>query len=93
MRDDFRDILRFALLTGIRFEGCVSLTWPKVDFENRMITYVKNRERGERNSWGKLPMTNEVEAILRRQVGYHRMQVWTYIARGKKGGKGSAKKG
>jgi integrase len=75
-------------LTGIRFEGCVSLTWPNVDFENRMITYVKKRKRGERNSWGKLPMTSEVEAILRRQVGYHRMQVWTYIAHGKKGGKG-----
>ena len=58
-----------------------------------MITYVKNRERGERNSWGKLPMTNEVEAILRRQVGYHRMQVWTYIARGKKGGKGGTRHG
>jgi integrase len=89
LREDFHDVIRFALLTGIRFFGCVSLTWPNVDFETRMITYRKKRKAGwSGEEWGHLPMTTEVEAILRRQVGRHRMQVWTYVSEGKKGGKG-----
>ena len=89
LRDDFRDIAHFALLTGIRFHGCVSLTWPNVNFDTGTITYRKKRKAGRSgDEWGHLPMTAEVEAILRRQVGRHRMQVWTYVAEGKKGGKG-----
>jgi integrase len=88
MRKDFHDVMEFALLTGIRLKGCVTLTWRDVDFEHRTIRYLKKRERGQQVQWGTLPMTSAVEAILRRQIGYDRVQVWTYVAIGKKGGKG-----
>lgn len=89
LREDFHDVARFALLTGIRFFGCVSLTWPNVKFEEGTITYRKKRKAGRAgDEWGALPITPEVEAILRRQIGRHRMQVWTYVSEGKKGGKG-----
>lgn len=87
LRDDFHDVVRFALLTGIRFHGCVSLTWPNVNFETRTITYRKKRKASRSgDEWGHLPMTFEVEAILRRQIGRDRLHVWTYVAEGKKGG-------
>ncbi|MGA8497909.1 MAG: hypothetical protein WB764_20655 [Xanthobacteraceae bacterium] len=38
----------FALLTSIRFFGCVSLTWPNIDFESGTITYRKKRQGGRR---------------------------------------------
>jgi integrase len=89
LREDFHDVTRFALLTGVRFFGCVSLTWANVKFETQSITYRKKRKAGRSgDEWGHLPMTEEVEAILRRQIGRHRMQVWTYVSEGKKGGKG-----
>ena len=51
--------------------------------------YRKKRKAGRAgDEWGHLPITGEVEAILRHQVGRHRMQVWTYVSEGKKGGKG-----
>jgi integrase len=89
LREDFHDVIRFALLTGIRLSGCVSLTWRNIDFETRTITYRKKRKAGRPgDEWGHLPMTGEVESILRRQLGHNRMAVWTYIAQGAKGGLG-----
>jgi integrase len=91
LREDFYDVARFALLTGIRFFGCVSLTWPNIDFESGTVTYRKKRKAGRAgDEWGHLPITGEVEAVLCRQVGRHRMQVWTYVSEGKKGGKGGS---
>jgi integrase len=92
LRDDYQDIFAFALLTGIRFEGIVSLTWPTIDFANRMIRYVKKRKPGGEPEWGHLPMTAQVEAVLRRQCGHDFVHVWTFVAQGRggKGGTGGA---
>jgi integrase len=87
LRDDYQDIFAFALRTGIRFEGIVSLTWPNIDFANRMIRYVKKRKPGGEPEWGHLPITAQVEAILRRQCGHDPVHVWTFVAKGR-GGKG-----
>jgi integrase len=87
LREDFHDMARFALLTGIRFNGCVSLRWAFIDFNGLTLRYVKKRNPGGAPEWGALPMSPEVEAILRRQIGRHRSQVWTYVAQGRKGGK------
>jgi integrase len=93
LREDFHDIVRFALLTGIRKEGCLTLIWPNIDFGNRKITYLKKHKPGRDAETGTLPMTGEVETILRRQKGRHRVQVWTFVASGKKGGKGGSGRG
>jgi integrase len=94
LRDDCHDVTNFAILTGIRFNGCVSLVWRNIDFEKRTITYVKKRQGGRQSAeWETLPMAPDVEAILRRQIGRHRMQVWTYVAQGKKGGNGGSQLG
>jgi len=85
MRADFHDVMEFALLTGIRLKGCVTLTWRNIDFEQRTIRYIKKRERGQPEAWGSLPMTSAVEAILRRQFGHDRTYVWTFVAQGKQG--------
>jgi integrase len=92
LRDDYQDIFAFALLTGIRFEGIVSLTWPNIDFANRMIRYVKKRKPGGEPEWGHLPIAPEVEPILRRQCGHDPVHVWTFVAQGRggKGGTGGA---
>lgn len=92
LREDFHDVARFALLTGIRFNGCVSLRWPFVDFNARTLRYVKKRNPGGAPEWGAIPISPEVEAILRRQIGRHRSHVWTYVAQGKKGGKGEGER-
>jgi integrase len=87
VRADYHDIVAFALLTGIRLDGVVTLTWPNIDFDNRLIRYRKKRSRGQGETWGSLPMSNGVAAILRRQLGHHRTAVWTFTAQGR-GGKG-----
>jgi integrase len=87
LREDYHDVVEFALLSGIRLDGVVTLIWANIDFEHRTIRYRRKRKRGQGEAWATLPMTQRVEAILRRQRGYHRTHVWTFVAQGR-GGKG-----
>ena len=62
---------------------------PRVDFRNRQITFLTKRHRGDtRSRWETQPLTDLEVDILRSQLGNHPKYVFTYIARGKKGGKG-----
>lgn len=69
-------IKRFALATSLRIEEIVTLTWPQVDWENREIRLMQKGEH-----YRTIPMTMEIEAILRPLKGHHRMAVFTFVAR------------
>jgi integrase len=77
LRPDFRPLVRFALLTGLRVLDAITLTWDQVDFDSKLIHFrVKSRRPG-----GKVhvvPMTAEVLAVLSVERGRHAYRVFTY---------------
>ena len=87
IRPDYREIVKFALASGVRVGGCVSLTWQSVDFRTRSI---KIAGKGGRDYT--IPMSNKMLAILFPLQGLHETAVFTYIAQRTKGGKERGKR-
>jgi integrase len=86
LREDYADLIDFTLLTGMRLDAVISLRWREdVDFAAGTITYQKKRKRGQAVRTGIVPITPEIETILRRQIGRHRLMVWTFVAHRAKG--------
>jgi len=93
LREDFHDIFAFALLSGIRETGLCTLERSRVDLRNAQVTFQSKRHRGdppgfirwETQALGPLEVALLTEIIAARQ---HPKYVFTYVARGKKGGKG-----
>jgi hypothetical protein len=93
LREDYHDIFTFALLSGIRETGLCTLERSKVDLVNAQVTFQSKRHRDdppgfircEIQALGPLEVALLTEIIAARR---HPKYVFTYVARGKKGGKG-----
>jgi len=74
-RPDIWPAIDFAFETGLRKENAVTLTWKQVDWEKRVIAVVvKGRKDAE------VPITPEIEKILRDQQDKHPERVFTIQA-------------
>lgn len=86
-RADMLPCLLFMLEVGPRKRQAVSLTWSDVNFDDRTIRLIKQKKRGARRNPKPhyVPMTKEVEALVRSQIDpatgehYHPDFVWTYV--------------
>jgi integrase len=72
-REDYVPVRRFAALTGCRMGEIVDLTWPDVDFGNRLI-----RVTGKGGKSRTIPMTPEIRELLWALRGHHARAVFTY---------------
>lgn len=89
LRDDYQPIFLYDIVGGIRDTGLCTLEWLRVDFRNQQIAFLTKRHRGDTGPrWETQPSTDLEVEIPRSRLGNHPQYVFTYIARGKKGGKG-----
>lgn len=75
IRDDYEDFFDFVHATGQRaYKECL-IRWPNVHWPEREIEV-----KGKQDRIIIYPITYEVAAILRRQIGKHKGWVFTYLA-------------
>jgi integrase len=74
-RDDYRPILEFTALSGLRMSECL-LQWSEVNWDARKI--VKQGKGDKRVS---VPITDAVREILWPLRGHHPTTVFTYVAK------------
>ena len=78
LRQDFHPLILFLLLSGVRKNNAVTLTWKQVDFENALIHLrVKSKLPGGRTHT--IPMTHEIRAVLQSVRGNNPVHVFTYL--------------
>lgn len=65
----------FALLTSLRLAEVVSLTWPQVDFLGGVIRVIQKGEDPRT-----VPISKEIEALLRQLKGQHPTAVFSFVA-------------
>lgn len=92
LRPDLRDLAVAAAIAGLRRANLVTLTWPQVDFDNRVIRYMAKSRRRKGGVRRVVPMTRALEILLRRQQGHDPMRVWTYVAQRSRGGRDPARR-
>ena len=71
-----REVVLFALATGLRQKNVLQLTWDRVDLERRIATI----EAGDTKNGDALgvPLNEVACAVLERQQGKHRARVFTF---------------
>jgi integrase len=74
-----REVVLFALATGLRQRNILDLTWDRVDLARRIATV----EAGDTKNGEALgvPLNDIAVAVLERQSGKHRSHVFTYRGR------------
>lgn len=77
LRDDYADIIEFAMITGLRRSALI-LRWDQVDMAAGVIRY--ERKSLHDNDIGIIPISERIRQILVGQIGRHRTYVWTYVA-------------
>jgi integrase len=80
LRPDFWPIVEFALLTGVRLENVLGLTWRQIDWdedEGRITFRTKSKKPG--GALHVVPLTDAVRAVLARERGNHPEMVFTYV--------------
>jgi integrase len=78
LRPDYHAMIRFALLTGMRLDNVVSLTWRQIDRQAGVITLrVKSKKPGGELHY--VPITPAIGAILDQERGNHFQRVFTYV--------------
>ena len=78
LRPDYHALVRFALVTGLRLDNVIQLTWKQVDWDARTIRIrVKSRKPGGQLHY--VPITPAVAAILSLERGRHCELVFTYV--------------
>lgn len=75
LREDYRPVLRFALITGLRLGEIPRLRWNDVDWGGRQITVL-----GKGNKLATIPMPPDVRELLWQLRGHHPEAVFTYEA-------------
>tara|TARA_A100001015_G_scaffold130889_1_gene145221 strand:+ start:258 stop:1817 length:1560 start_codon:yes stop_codon:yes gene_type:complete len=61
------DLMLFIVLTGVRLEACLELTWDDVDFDNYLINLREKGRHGRKNLTSR-PMTDYLVIMLRRRL-------------------------
>lgn len=75
VRDDYLPLFRFALWTGMRMTECLRLTWPDIDWGNRLI-----RVHGKGGKVAAIPLEPDVRDLLFPLQGRHETAVFCYRA-------------
>lgn len=74
MREDYRNILRFALLSGLRAAEIVGMEWEHIDFGGRRLHLV-----GKGGVVANIPLTTSMERLLRAEQTFGASgSVWRY---------------
>jgi integrase len=71
-----RDVVLFALSTGLRQKNVLHLTWDRVDLHRRIAT-IEGHDTKNGNALG-VPLNEAAVAVLIRQQGKHKERVFTY---------------
>jgi integrase len=71
-----REVVLFALATGLRQRNILDLTWDRVDFERRVAT-IGEGDTKNGDALG-VPLNAVALGVLERQLGKHRRNVFTY---------------
>lgn len=77
--DHQREVVLFALVTGLRQRNILDLTWSRVDLDRRIA-----RIEGDSTKNGQalgVPLNEVALGVLRRQLGRHETHVFTYRGR------------
>jgi site-specific recombinase XerD len=74
-RDDYRPILEFTGVSGLRMNECL-LRWPEVNWDARKI-----EKKGKGDKRVTVPITDAIRRILWPLRGHHSEMVFTYIAK------------
>ena len=78
LRDDFRPIVRFAMISGLRLSNLIRLTWKQVDFDAGQISIkMKSKRPGGRAHT--IPITPAMRALIANQRGNHPIYVFSYL--------------
>lgn len=71
-----REVVLFALSTGLRQRNVLQLTWGQVDLDRRIAT-IEAGDTKNGNALG-VPLNEAAVEVLERQKGKHRARVFTY---------------
>lgn len=74
-RDDYRPILEFTAVSGLRMNECL-LRWSEVNWDARMI-----EKQGKGGTRVRVPITDTIREILWPLRGRHETMVFTYVAK------------
>lgn len=80
--EDYRPLIRFALMTGCRRAEIVGLTWQAVNFFSREFRVTGKGEKSRT-----IPMTQEVYDLLWSLKGHHPIAVFTFVAQRRREGR------
>ncbi len=84
LRQDMHPLVRFGLLSGVRWMNAARLTWSQVDFDNREIVFrIKSKLPGGKIL--KVPITQAILVLLAEQRGNHPIYVFTYVCKRSRG--------
>ena len=84
LRTDFHPLIEFALMTGVRLNNALRLTWTQVNFETMEITLrVKSKRPG--GDVHVVPITSAMRALLASQRGHNAIFVFTYVCKRSRG--------
>lgn len=83
LRQDLHPLIKFCMITGVRLNNAIGLTWPQVDFDAMVIRLmVKSIKPGGETQH--VAMNRSLVALLSAERGNHETYVFTYAcARGR----------
>lgn len=74
-----RDIVLFALMTGLRQANVLGLEWSCVNLDNHHVWIPAGQSKNRKAI--SVPLTNDALLILQRQIGKHPTRVFTYAGK------------
>jgi integrase len=80
MRPDYHPFVRFALISGLRFDNILTLTWDQIKWKEGYIE-VRLKSEDPEGELFYLPITNAMLAILSAELGRHPIFVFTFLCR------------
>ncbi|SON55498.1 Tyrosine recombinase XerC [Hartmannibacter diazotrophicus] len=80
IREDYRPVIEFAIVTGCRLQEIVTLTWSRVQWPSEVIEIRGKGRPGKPDKVRHIPITSAVRAILWPLRHHHGEAVFTYVA-------------
>ncbi len=77
--DHQREVVMFALSTGLRQGNILGLTWDQVHLDRRIVM-IEHGDTKNGNALG-VPLNDIAMAVIARQIGKHETHVFTYCGR------------